>query len=465
MNKYQEKNQPIYNILIVDDEQDVLDTIAEALIGPRYKITCELNPADALKQIETNCYDIVLTDLMMPEIGGMDLVNAIKEKNENTFVIVITGHATINSVIESIHLGVYDYVNKPIDHKKLQNLVFRATENISLKRRNLELQKKNTRILANLSLLIDISKIIYQVTDLQSVFKMVIDTITEYFNLSKSAILMEDVQTGKFKIVSMNNIEADIEKVEFELAQTINDTRLSKTSESIINIRNNELDIGHVKISAAKNGWLSLHPISFQDQVMGFLMVQSEQEDSFASTEIISMLNILASQTAPMMYSLKFGKQNKPILENNVVYRIRESIEKAREVLCPITFALIRLELNSPSGDSFSYRDMIHTAHSFILNHIEDTFDILWQSQDTALLIMPEVDYFNAEIFCKGLKKMARSEFKAKETGAGLALHYACLGYPEAGNTAQEITDHLWSKILHEMQATKFDRFEEKIVE
>lgn len=457
------KNQSQFSILIVDDDQDILDTINEALSDPRYKIRCELDPVKALRLVKGNTFDVVLTDLMMPGVGGMDLVNAIKESGKDTSVIVITGHATLNTAIESIQLGVYDYVNKPINHTKLQNLVYRATENLSLQRKNIELQKKNKRILANLSLLTDISKIIYQVTNLQSVFNMVIDTITEYFKFEKSAILMEDVQTGTFKVVSSNNLDSEVNNIEFQLPQVVNEAEISRQYETIIHIKNNELDFGDRKYSVERNGWIAFFPISFQDQIMGFLIVQSKEYDTSPSSEIITMLNLLASQTAPMMYSLNFGQNRKPLMENEVVYLIRDSINKAKEVLSPITFALLRMELNSPSGDLFSFQDMIRTSHSFILDNIDEPYNLLWQSQDTALIIMQETDYFKAELFCKKLKNAAETEFEAKETGAGLLLHFSCLGYPEAGGTAIEITDHLWSKLLQEINSAKMDKLEHRL--
>ena len=261
MENQQQKNQSLFSILIVDDEQDVLDTIKEALTDERYKTVCEINSVNALKLVKEEIFDIVITDLMMPEINGMDLVNAIKKSGKDTSVIVITGNATVNTAIESIQLGVYDYVNKPINHKELQNLVYRASENLSLQRRNKELQSKNKRFLANLSLLTDISKIIYQVTDLNSVFNMVIDTITEYFKFEKSAILMEDVQTGKIKIVSSHNIDKGITTIAFHLPQVVNDVELSIKNESIVYIKNNELDFGDKKIFVEKRNVIAKNRI------------------------------------------------------------------------------------------------------------------------------------------------------------------------------------------------------------
>jgi len=455
----QELNNPLlFSILIVDDEPDILDTIKDALIDPRYDISCESNPVIALKLIKEKTFDLVLTDLMMPEIGGMDLVNAVKENDNDTFVIVITGNATLSTAIESIQLGVYDYVNKPINHSELKNLVLRATESLALQRRNKELHQKNKRILANLSFLMDISKIIYQVTDLQLVFNMVIDTISEYFKFEKSAIFMEDVQTGKFKIVSSNKLDGAIQNIEFKLPQSINDVELAIQKESIIYIKNNELAFADKKYPVRKNGWIILTPISFRDQIMGFLMVQSEESDTYPSDETTTMLNILASQTSPMMYSLNFGQNKKPLMENSVTYLIRDSINNAREVLSPISFALIRLELISPSEDPFSYQDMLQSSQLFVSENMDKSLSLLWQSQDTALLIMPELDFFNAEIFCKKFKNSAEKKYKAKEINAGLVLHFSCLGYPEAGDTALEITEHLWAKLLQEISSTKNDK-------
>ncbi len=460
MNNQDNKDQSLFSVLIVDDEQDVLDTLKEALTETRYKIKCELNPTAALELIEENNFDIVITDLMMPETGGMDLVNAIKKTGSDTYTIVITGHATLNTAIESVQLNVYNYVNKPINYKELQNMVYRATENLSLQRRNKELHHNNKRILANLSLLIDISKIIYQVNDIKSVFRMVDDTLNEYFNFKKSAIIMEDVQTGIFKIVSSHNLETEIENFEFKLPQKMNDVELSIKNESVIYVKNNELILTEKEIPVENNGWLAFFPVSFQDKIMGFLMVQSQSENSSPSSEMIALLNIMASQVAPMMYSLKFDQNKKPLIENDVVYLIRDSINKAQQVLSPITFALIRMELTSPSGDSFSILDMIRTSQSYIYDNIDKSFNLIWQSQDTALVIMPETDFFKAEMFCKKLKNKAEQEYKAKETGAGLVLHFSCLGFPEAGDTAQEITEHLWAKLLQEINSTKNEEHE-----
>ncbi|MCB9059230.1 MAG: response regulator [Calditrichae bacterium] len=449
MNKeIQNKKSSEYSILIVDDDRDVLDLIKDVLEDDRFNLVTKQDSKQALKIMDDHKFDIIITDLMMPGIDGMQLINAAKEKNADCKAIVITGHASVDSAVQALQLGVFDYVNKPINQAEIKNIVERSLENLDLQLANKKLHKKNERILSNLTLLIEINKILFQVTDINHAFEMVLDTLTDYFKIEKCAIFMEDIETGIFDISLARKLDPDFMELKFSLAEKVNNTNISRDRETVIHVPEGLITFNQKQIKCA-SGYIVFSPVTFQDFVMGYILIHLDNEKCPAP-ELLAMVNILALQIAPLMNTFNKNRQ-KTHLETNITYMIRERIEMAKDILSPISFALLRPVFFSPSGDGFAYKNLIGTLQQYIAKNIPDEFILHWQSQDTALLIMPEVDYFKAETFCKNLKNLTENNYQPNETGAKVDLNFSCLGYPEAGNTAREITDHLWVKLLQEI--------------
>ncbi|MFC2131409.1 response regulator [Bacteroidota bacterium] len=115
------------NILVVDDEQIVLDSIKKHLRNDDDIMTyTALDVENAFKIIEKYNINIVLTDLMMPEIDGLEFLKLLQEKKQHIIAIMITGYATINSALQAQQLGAFDYLAKPFTREELKKVVKRA---------------------------------------------------------------------------------------------------------------------------------------------------------------------------------------------------------------------------------------------------------------------------------------------------------------------------------------------------
>ncbi len=115
-------------ILVVDDEQIVIDSIKRHLRNfNEFEVISALNVNDALQIIDKNDISMILTDLMMPEIDGLEFMKIVQEKNKNILMIMITGYATINTALQAQHLGAFDYLAKPFTKDELIKLVKRAS--------------------------------------------------------------------------------------------------------------------------------------------------------------------------------------------------------------------------------------------------------------------------------------------------------------------------------------------------
>ena len=105
---------PAYkNILVIDDEVAVNNNIRKILVKKGYQVDQAVTKAEALEKIEARPYRLVLLDLKIPGVRGLELLKAVRDKNPATNVIIITGYASIETAVESARQGAVDYLPKP----------------------------------------------------------------------------------------------------------------------------------------------------------------------------------------------------------------------------------------------------------------------------------------------------------------------------------------------------------------
>lgn len=127
-----EKNKSDIHILVVDDQPEVADTVVEIMTRAGYSAAAAYSGMEAVRRFQEGIFQLVITDLKMPEINGMDLLMTVKEIDGRIPVIVVTGYGTIQKAVEAIKNGAYDFIEKPVDRDKLILIVERALERHSL---------------------------------------------------------------------------------------------------------------------------------------------------------------------------------------------------------------------------------------------------------------------------------------------------------------------------------------------
>jgi DNA-binding NtrC family response regulator len=132
-------------ILIVDDEETIRSSLKEALSEEGHEVFVAQDCEEAFKKIEDILPDLILVDLRMPGMDGMTMLEKVRAKDPTMLVIVMTGYGTIDSAVEAMKLGAYDYLAKPfkLDHLKL--VVEKALGTQALRREVLELRAKQQR--------------------------------------------------------------------------------------------------------------------------------------------------------------------------------------------------------------------------------------------------------------------------------------------------------------------------------
>jgi DNA-binding NtrC family response regulator len=129
-------------ILVVDDDRNSCQLLAEFLAGEGFQIDTAWDGKQALSMLEKETFDIVLTDLKMPKVNGIQVLESLSRTNPTAIGIIITGYGTIKSAIEAIRAGAYDYITKPVQLDEVKLTLERALEHQTLIRENITLKQQ-----------------------------------------------------------------------------------------------------------------------------------------------------------------------------------------------------------------------------------------------------------------------------------------------------------------------------------
>jgi DNA-binding NtrC family response regulator len=129
-------------ILVVDDELGICQSCVKILSKVGHSVEYTLNGYDALKRMQEEAYDVIITDLKMSSMGGMEVLRRVKESYPDSMVIVITGYATVSSAVEVMKMGAYDYLPKPFTPEELRTVVRRALADREIRVQNREMMAR-----------------------------------------------------------------------------------------------------------------------------------------------------------------------------------------------------------------------------------------------------------------------------------------------------------------------------------
>lgn len=116
------------NVMIVDDEEDIVELMSETLDNWGYHAITAKDGEEALEKFQESPVDLVVTDLRLPKMDGVQLLDKIKDIDESTEVIVFTGYPQVNSAIDAMKNGAFDYLIKPVDLDELKLKIERGLE-------------------------------------------------------------------------------------------------------------------------------------------------------------------------------------------------------------------------------------------------------------------------------------------------------------------------------------------------
>jgi len=189
-------------ILVVDDEDMIRDLCHHILSAEGFVVSTASNGTKALEELSRASADLLITDIRMPGMDGLELFERVKAKNQDIVTVVLTGHGTLDTAIESLVRGVDGFLLKPFTQEELLGAVNRAINRCRL-------QKENIRLKALIPLF-EISKLLVTEIDLAHLFRLITEILIQEFPIDRVSLMLMDETSGTLLIRASHGLPTDL---------------------------------------------------------------------------------------------------------------------------------------------------------------------------------------------------------------------------------------------------------------
>ena len=328
-------------ILVVDDEEKMCESLKTLLSGVGYEVTTVQEGEKAIQKINQDNFDLVITDIKMPRLDGLDILKAARTKDQEALVILMTGFASLDSAVNAINQGAYDYLMKPIEFPELKLTVRRGLEKrrdaqarnrllAELKEKNLQLNKR----VAELDALYQASKSLSSTENLNVLLHKIISLATEVIGAKMGSIMLIQKPENILTIQAAIGLTAEIiENTKLELGSR------SDASQSIAGyvaqkgtpliIEDIEKDQKFKRLSKKHYATKSLLcvPLKIKEKVLGVINLSDKITGVPFNQDDLRLLTTFASQAAMAIDdAYHFEQSQKKIGELSILYEIASTI-------------------------------------------------------------------------------------------------------------------------------------------
>jgi len=318
------KNEPI-KILVVDDEEIMLKLACDALRSQGHDVTGTSRPTEALDKLKHQKFDFILTDIKMPEMDGMELIQSAHMIDPSMGAIFMTGYASLDTAKRAIQEGAYDYILKPFDLQEIRSAVARAI-------------RKKTESMADgrkkgLSQLFDLNRILHAAGDSKSLLKLSLEFALMQSRMRTGLILYWGTSKGKLQVLRAKDLK---QRAFVEAAVTAEASLLSEWSQlkDILQIPTAgeyplfsqlETVLGDSQVMEGFLGWETesiIIPLRKAGSTSGMIVLSGLPAEPGLSEEDIKLLAILGIQSAISMENLDL------LLEAQRSYRELQNLQE-----------------------------------------------------------------------------------------------------------------------------------------
>ena len=296
-------------ILVIDDELIVHQSVSRILSEEGYLVDSALRVDEALDRLKQTTYDLVLTDLMIPDKSGMEAVKAVAQDYPDVGVVMFTGYPNVDSAVESMKLGSLDYLPKPFTPDELIQVVKRSLDKVQRTRQVRELEQ----------LYEEAEKSIQSSLELKEILQTINENVVKLFKVKGSSLLLLNKKRQTLDLVSSAGLsEAYLSKGLIDATQSV--PEVLESDQGVV-IEEDQFD-GRLQYpeAARREGIQSILslPLKVREAVPGILRLYGEQPGTFKN-DTLQLVE-------------KFADQAARAIENALAYaKVRHDLEELQK--------------------------------------------------------------------------------------------------------------------------------------
>ena len=198
-----------HRVLVVDDERVIREILSDFLSMEGYVVRAVEDGQQALEELEQRSYNLMITDLKMPRLGGLELLEEINRRSLNVLTVIMTGFGTVETAIEAMKKGAYDYILKPFKVEEVIHIVQRGLEKQRLQLENIQLKEALS--------IYTMSEVLTKTLSLDRILEIIVDTALKESGADATSLLLLDPETGRFELKLRrsqdNQFEREVEEL------------------------------------------------------------------------------------------------------------------------------------------------------------------------------------------------------------------------------------------------------------
>lgn len=356
------------NILVVDDDRVLLDLLRKVLEKFGFKVALAASGKDAIDQVQKFVPDVILLDIKMPGMDGITLLKEIKAHDPDVEVIIITGFASLDSAVEALKYGAFDYIKKPFDNlAQVVDAIRRAWERRRPRLEKRSLRTSLERTIYELKILYGMSRTIGYCSDQKEITTRVLETLNQILGYDLAiSMLVKGSEPEELLLQVVNPTSSRfIEEAKRSLIDAFNsasrsnvsaDTPFQKTlgRKNIRSRRNTGQEgQGALRIAQNLNSFLNV-PLMNNGNLVGMINLSSHLDRAFGPDDI-RLIYTVASQVPPAIQRLKGIKATERTRMDKLADSISEGvimIDQNSEVVLANTVARKILDQENPDFDT-----------------------------------------------------------------------------------------------------------------
>lgn len=328
-------------IILVDDEKRMCDSLTALLSDEGYQVEAFQNPAEAAEAIRRQRVDLVITDIKMPEVDGLELLQIVKQVDRDIPVILMTGYASLESAVEAISRGAYDYLMKPVEFTQLDLAVRRALDkrrsDLARLRILEELKISNLilhRRISELNALYEAGKSIGSTANLHELLRQIVALASNVTEAQVGSIMLLDEQREYLTIEAAIGLEEKIiETTRLPIGASIAG-HVAQKGEPLI-VENVEQDDRFKRINKERYGAASLLccPLKIKNRVIGVINMANKQGGEGFTKDDLRLLITFASQAAVAVDDAnQFEKNRRRLTEFKILHEITTELTQIQSL-------------------------------------------------------------------------------------------------------------------------------------